>query len=154
MEKEKIQKNYDKLKVYLYNVLLWVNERAVNNDEKALAYIDSWYKSEVLKDIIEWMFELAEKGDVDAQYNLGLHYKQTLDCNDEESVKWFTKAANNGHIPSCWNLGMYYEYGLGDINKDITKAIKWYTKVAESDKDSAYDAKLKLEKLLGSNKNI
>jgi non-specific serine/threonine protein kinase len=153
MDKEKTQKNYDKLQVPLYNVLLWVNERAANNDEKALAYIKSWYKCEVLKDIIKWMFELAEKGDVDAQYNLGLHYKQTLDCNDKEAVKWFTKAANNGHIPSCWNLGMYYEYGLGDIDKDITKAIKWYTKVAESDEDSAYDAKLKLEKLLGSNGN-
>ena len=91
--------------------------------------------------------KLANNGDVDAQYNLGLHYKQTPNGDEEKSVEWFTKAADNGHIFSCWNLGMYYEYGLGNIEKDVDKAIEWYTKVAGSDADYAQDAKEIIEKL-------
>lgn len=136
-----------------YNILVWLIKRAANDEPKAKEYINLLYKQEVFDDVTGWMIELAEQGDVDAQYNLGLHYKQTLNGDDKEAVKWFTKAADNGHISSCWNLGMYYEYGLGNIDKDVDKAIEWYTKVANSDEDYAKDAELKLQKLKSSNRN-
>ena len=134
----------------MYNVLIWLNEKVANNDEKALRFykaIESSRDWNILNDVLKWMIELAEQGDIDAQYNLGLHYKQTSDGDDEEAIKWFTKATNNGHILSCWNLGMYYEYGLGDIEKDVDRAIEWYTKVANSDEDYAAEAKLRIESL-------
>ena len=140
----------------MYNVLIWLNEKVADNDEKALRFykaIEPSHDWNILNDVLEWMIELAEQGDVDAQYNLGLHYKQTPNGDDKEAVKWFTKAANKGHILSCWNLGMYYEYGLGDIEKDVDKAIEWYTKVANSDENYAIDAELKLQKFKDSKEN-
>lgn len=136
----------------MYNILIWLREKA-SNDEKAQQFYDTIKSSQnrnILITVLNWMITLACQGDIDAQYNLGLHYKQTSNRDDKEAVKWFTKAAEKGHILSCWNLGMYYEYGLGDINKDVDKAIEWYTRVANSNEDCAKDAELKLEKLKAS----
>ena len=40
-----------------------------------------------------------------------------------------TKAAEKGNAWAQDNLGSFYEYGKG-VEKDINKAIEWYTKAA------------------------
>ena len=83
MNEEKIEKRNNMFHSPFYNVFLLVSEHANTGDKKALAYISSFYNWEVLKEVVKWMTELAEQGDMDAQYNLGIHYQQMLDGNDK-----------------------------------------------------------------------
>ena len=148
MDKNATNKNNDSIQNPSFNMLAWLKERVEKGDKKADVYMKAIESdSSVSNEVFQWMIELANNGDVDAQYNLGLHYKQTLNGNDEKAVEWFVKAADNGHILSCWNLGMYYEYCFGNIEKDVDKAIEWYTKVAGSDADYAQDAKGRIKNL-------
>ncbi len=54
--------------------------------------------------------ELANKGDKEAQYNLGLLYNRGhgVEMDQEESFKWFLKAAENGHPMSQYIVGLSY----------------------------------------------
>lgn len=132
----------------VYIILMWLVERASNDDQKAKEYINSLFKQDVIDSVIGWMSELAEKGEVNTQYNLALHYRQTTD--DKEALKWFTKAAESECVPACWYLGLGYQYGIWGVDKNIDEAIKSYTKVANSDEDYAVDAELRIKSL---NKN-
>jgi S1-C subfamily serine protease len=73
----------------------------------------------------------AEKGDADAQFNLGAIYDEGKDVaqNYAEAVKWFRKAAEQGDARAQNNLGSYYAKGYG-VAKDDTEAVKWYRKAA------------------------
>jgi len=141
----------NKNQVPMYNVLIWLNEKVTDNDEKALRFYKAIELSRdwnILNDVLKWMIELAKQSDVDAQYNLGLHYMQTPDGDEKEGVKWLTKAADSEHIPSCWYLGLCYETGHGVTQKDINRAITWYQKVAESNAEYASNAREKLKILV------
>ena len=74
----------------------------------------------------------AEKGDAEAQYNLGLcYFYGTGVAKDEvEAVKWFRKAADLGYAKAQSNLGISYYDGTG-VAKDEVEAVKWYRKAAE-----------------------
>ena len=52
----------------------------------------------------------AEKGDADAQFNLGLMYHkgQGVPQDDAESVKWYRKAAEQGNVYAQRNLGIRF----------------------------------------------
>jgi TPR repeat protein len=58
---------------------------------------------------------LAEQGDADAQYNLGIMYDTGLGVpeNDAEAVKWFRKAAEQGYAYAQFKLGNMYVNGEG-----------------------------------------
>ncbi|WP_443636326.1 tetratricopeptide repeat protein [Candidatus Njordibacter sp. Uisw_058] len=81
--------------------------------------------------LAEWT-PLAEQGDIDAQYNLGVMYDNGdgVPENDKTAVKWYTKAAEQGHASAQFNLGSMYQNGDGVPENDKT-AVKWYTKAAE-----------------------
>ena len=81
--------------------------------------------------LAEWT-PLAEQGDSDAQYNVGLMYFNGWGVpeNDKTAVKWLTKAAEQGYAMAQHNLGLMYKYGNGVLENDKT-AVKWYTKAAE-----------------------
>ncbi|KAG0233051.1 hypothetical protein BGW42_007747 [Actinomortierella wolfii] len=73
----------------------------------------------------------AEQGNADAQYNLGLMYKngQGVEQNDVNATEWFAKSANQGNADAQYNLGMMYRDGRGVEQNDV-KAVEWYTKAA------------------------
>ena len=111
--------------------------------------------------------ERAEKGDREAQHNLGDYYYNGLGVAKDsvEAVKWYRKAADQGHEQSRrqlelidtferakaraekgdreaqHNLGDYYYNGLG-VAKDSVEAVKWYRKAADQGHEQS---KLKLE---------
>ena len=62
----------------------------------------------------EWK-PLAELGDADAQYNLGVMYEDGLGVSQDHkaAIKWFSLAANQGHAGAQYQLGMIYELGKG-----------------------------------------
>ena len=81
---------------------------------------------------------LADQGDVDAQYNLGVIYSIGLGVpeNDAEAVKWNRKAAEQGYAKAQYNLGVMYANGDG-VPENDAEAVKWYRKAAEQGKADA-----------------
>jgi TPR repeat protein len=78
---------------------------------------------------------LAEKGDMDAQFNLGLMYHDGLGVprDSNESDKWYKlsfeglmKAALKGDSYAQHSLGFMYNFGAG-APLDNKEAMKWYT---------------------------
>ena len=58
---------------------------------------------------------LAEIGDVEAQYNLGNLYRvgHGFTENDKTAVKWYTLAAKQGHAKAQYKLATFYSFGRG-----------------------------------------
>ena len=74
------------------------------------------------------MRPLAEKGDPDAQYNIGWMYLNGygLRINDNLALEWWKKAAAQGHTDASFSIGMLYSLGDGEVPKDTNKAIDAY----------------------------
>lgn len=74
---------------------------------------------------------LAEKGDAQAAYDLGLHYHQGhgVEQDHAEAVKWYRKAAEAGLADAQLELGNAYDEGRG-IAQDHAEAFKWFRKAA------------------------
>ncbi len=75
---------------------------------------------------------LAERGDVKAQFILGVMYAngQGVPQDYAEAVKWYRKAAEQGNAEAQHDLGLMYGEGLG-VPQDYARAVKWYRKAAE-----------------------
>ena len=79
--------------------------------------------------------ELAERGDAQAQYEMGLAARAVYSNGEgaaedkAEAVKWFRKAAEQGHAEAQYSLGLSLAYGLG-VRHDIEEAVKWFRKAA------------------------
>ncbi len=105
---------------------------------------------------IEKWKPLAEKGDANAQYCLGLQYtfgswepdpekmkdEETIwepdpeEMKDhkgyQEAIKWFKKAAEQGYARAQYKLGGMYKRGEG-VSRDDKEAVKWYKKASEQE---------------------
>ena len=79
----------------------------------------------------ELLIPLAEAGDAQAQFNLGLMYDQGFGVPKDytEAIKWYRKAAAQGLALAQANLGIMYEKGFG-VQQDYAEAVKWYRKAA------------------------
>jgi TPR repeat protein len=94
---------------------------------------------------------LAEQGNAEAQFNLGVMYDSRLPSytfahsmflgdvvrtqtsvtkDDKEAVRWYRLAADQGYSRAQFNLGMMYEYGVG-VATDVKEAIRWDRLAAE-----------------------
>lgn len=75
---------------------------------------------------------LAEKGDVRAQFKLGVMYDDGVGVgeNNREAVKWFSRAARQEHHIAQYSLGWMYAEGDG-VLEDDKEAVKWFLKAAE-----------------------
>ena len=71
--------------------------------------------------------QLAEKGDANAQYTLGLMYGKGhgVPKDNSKAIEWWQLAAEQGNVKAQTNLGWMYEKGKG-VSKDTQKAQKWY----------------------------
>jgi len=69
---------------------------------------------------------LAEQGDADAQWNMGVlyHTGEGVPQDDAQAVQWFERAAEQGHLPAQASLGAYYWAGRG-VPRDLSKAYFW-----------------------------
>ena len=75
------------------------------------------------KEALEIWRPLADQGDVDAQYNIGLMYEVTQ--NYKEAVKWYRLAAVQGNEGAQYNIGVLYAQGHG-VTQNYKEAVKWY----------------------------
>ena len=99
---------------------------------------------------IEELQRLAEQGDVEAQYYLGIMYSNGdgIQRDYKKGFFWCEKAALQGYPEAQFVVADMYECGDG-VERNIEKAIEWYKKAAENDND---DAKSELIRLYGRGK--
>ena len=81
---------------------------------------------------------LAEEGDLDSQFKLGIHLLRGIGISVDkcEAFKWFKRATESGHIESMHMYGLCYFYGEG-IAVDKHEGIKWITRSGEAGYDQA-----------------
>ena len=75
---------------------------------------------------------LAERGDADAQAELGVRYEagRGVERDYGEAVTWYRRAAEQGHAPGQSGLGALYGTGRG-VSHDDAEAVRWYRRAAE-----------------------
>jgi TPR repeat protein len=78
------------------------------------------------------LLEEASRGDMTAQYNLGVLYANGRDVTQSyrEAAKWYRLAAEKGDARAQSRLGFMYEIGQG-VPKDFKEALKWYRLAAD-----------------------
>jgi TPR repeat protein len=71
------------------------------------AGIEAWQKGDYAAGVAIWR-PLAEKGDADAQFNLGQAYRlgRGVPTNLSAAQTWFERAANQGHLDAQATLGL------------------------------------------------
>jgi hypothetical protein len=91
------------------------------------AGIDAWQRADYSGAITIWR-PLAEKGDADAQFNLGQAYRlgKGVPLNLGAAQTWFERAATSGHLDAQTTLGL-----LLFQNGNQSEGIKWLRKAAE-----------------------
>src|SRR5208337_1574038 len=74
---------------------------------------------------------LAEQGDADAQWNLGMMYYngEGVEQDCVEAMKWFQKSVEQGDVDSQLGLGWMYANGKG-IPQNLVLAHKWLNEAA------------------------
>ncbi|MFV2055822.1 MAG: hypothetical protein ACC707_05105 [Thiohalomonadales bacterium] len=65
----------------------------------------------------------ARRGNVDAQFNIGMQYFET-GIEYQAAAKWLRKAAEHDHAGAQLQLGKMYRDGIG-VKKSDSEAIKW-----------------------------
>ena len=84
---------------------------------------------------------LADQGNVEGQYFLGLFYHNAFGVKRDqaEAAKWFLKAAQQGDARSQYYAGIMYAAGQG-VAKDLPMADMWLTLSAANPKSSYRDS--------------
>ena len=79
----------------------------------------------------EWT-PLAEQGDKEAQFNLGLIYEhgKGVEQDYKTAAQWYRLAANQGLAHAQNNLGAMHEHGKG-VTQNDQLAFYWYERAAE-----------------------
>jgi cell division septation protein DedD len=91
------------------------------------AGIEAWQRADYGSAVAIWR-PLAEKGDADAEFNLGQAYRlgRGVPINLGMAKSWFEKAANAGHLDAETTLGL-----LLFQNGDQVAGLKWLRRAAE-----------------------
>lgn len=78
------------------------------------------------------MLPLAEAGDPNSQWGLGLIYQRGLgvEQSDSEAFKWFKKSAEGGFVDAQFSLATAYFTGEG-AEVDVDEAHRWLMAAAE-----------------------
>ncbi|HHV6976807.1 TPA: tetratricopeptide repeat protein [Haemophilus influenzae] len=113
--------------VFSFQSTAWADTPVQKFQQDLTAYEQSDYQT-----AFKLWLPLAEQGNADAQFNLGLMYYngRGVKQDDFEAVKWFRKAAEQGDADAQFNLGVMYAKGQG-VKQDDVEAVKWYRKAAE-----------------------
>lgn len=87
---------------------------------------------------LEKLKPLAEQGNAQAQFSLGLMYRQGkgVPQDDREAGAWWSKAAEQGYVEAQEHLGLRYANGQGVV-QDWVQADKWFSIEAASGKETA-----------------
>ena len=87
---------------------------------------DAYSAGDYATALSEWQ-ELADSGDANAAYGMGLMYGNGfgVDMLDDQAIKYYTAAADQGHADAQFNLAVMIQNGWGVPHSD-EKANEWY----------------------------
>jgi len=87
---------------------------------------------------LKLLLPLAEKGNVDAQHELGSIYLtgSGVPINLVEAARWYKLAATQGNHTAQFVLGRMYDKGEG-VPQDFAESLRWYKLSAAQGNDSA-----------------
>jgi len=87
---------------------------------------DAYSAGDYATALSEWQ-ELADSGDANAAYGMGLMYGNGfgVDMLDDRAIKYYTAAADQGHADAQFNLAVMIQNGWGVPQSD-EKANEWY----------------------------
>src|SRR3954463_14350579 len=91
--------------------------------------VDACQRGDFAAAVAEWR-PLADRGDADAQYNLGQAYKmgRGVPADLRIAQTWYEKAAQQGHPQAAANLGLILFQ-----NGDKQRAVPWLKMAADAD---------------------
>ena len=103
--------------------------------------------TDMSSEAMEKLFQQAEAGDMDAQYNLGIMYYngEGAPKDFQQAMNWFHLAAQQGDADAQFNLGIMIGRGEG-VKKDPQISLQWFQKAAEQGHAEAKDIIAKLAK--------
>jgi hypothetical protein len=106
-------------------VAIWVAAPLCAQSVKA--GIEAWQRADYSGAVSIWR-PLAEKGDADAQFNLGQAYRlgRGVQTNLAAAKTWFERAAKQDHVDAETTLGL-----LLFQNNDQAEGLKWLKKASE-----------------------
>jgi len=112
---------------YLVAAALLMLTAAPVSAQSVKAGIDAWQRSDYSGAVTIWR-PLAEKGDPDAQFNLGQAYRlgRGVPTNLAAAKTWFERSANQGHVDAQTTLGL-----LLFQNGDQAEGLKWLKESAD-----------------------
>jgi TPR repeat protein len=95
------------------------------------AGLDAYNHGDFATALKEWQ-PLAEQGEANSQYNMGLLYArgQGVPQDYKQALAWYEKAAEQGVPAAEYNLGVMYANGQG-VPANQEEARKWFLKAAE-----------------------
>ena len=103
----------------------------------SLAEVNQLFAQGKNEEAMKMMTEIAENGDVSAQYHLGMRYKngEGTEMNRKEAFKWLKLSADAGSDSAQYSLAYFYlgDYKDYDECKDVNKGIAILEKLAEKD---------------------
>ena len=93
-------------------------------------------KDEDHDEAMYWWLSAAEKGNAEAQLQVGLEYTYQYDqLEDVDYVKaeyWLKKSAEQGNSEAQHELACIYEYGGDQVKVDLDKALFWYKRLEKT----------------------
>mgnify|MGYP003389813997 FL=1 len=80
----------------------------------------------------EQIYQLAQQGEAQDQYSLGLAYDLGLGVDKDlsKAFEWYQKSANQGYAKAQYNLGIFYALAKS-VDKDIEQSKIWIRKANE-----------------------
>jgi uncharacterized protein len=92
---------------------------------------EAYYSGDYQTALTEWQ-PLAEEGQADAQFGMGLLYANGfgVPLNDYQALKWYSLAAEQGHAEAQCRLAVMHANGWG-VAQSSEEAFKWYRLAAE-----------------------
>ena len=91
------------------------------------------YKQGAYIKALDAFYPLAKKGDVKAQFNIGMMYAQGqgAKANKDKAIAWYEKAARQNSTKAAYNLGRIYHQSAVTDKHGYEKAKYWYEKALE-----------------------
>ena len=107
------------------------------------------YKRGDYPDAFAKLKPLATKGDVDAQFFLGVMYAngQGVQQDYHQALAWYLKAAAQGDAQVQSKLGVMYGNGHG-VPQDLVQAHKWYSLAALAGNEDAKENRKMAERMM------
>jgi TPR repeat protein len=100
--------------------------------------LEAYNKDDFATAFREWS-ELAEQGNADAQYNLGVMYRkgEGVPQDYKEAVNWYRKSADQGYASAQYFLGSMYATGRGVLQDNIYAHMWFNIAASNGDADGA-----------------